>query len=151
MGKPTILPVKLCSTFCRSRSLQQIGAMEDFSGFIPSHVASPKSAMMRMRLSTSDLLGFTKRIVLSAYKLTLAMILRSGRGARMPCSVAARRRRWSGSIAKMNRSGYRGSPCRRPHACSIVSPVTPLRRHDNEAEDRRIAIQSRHRALKPSC
>ena len=65
-------------------------------------------------------------------------------------SVAKSRRRRSGSMAITNKSGERGSPCRRPLPCFRGVLGTSLSKNLEVEVARSEAIQSRHLGGKPN-
>ena len=129
---------------------QLIGVTLVFSKFVVRPVTSPKFLRMSAKLLMSLPAGFMKITASSAYM----EILKRAALPRSLCSnfssVAFRSSRCSGSNARMNRSGERGSPYRRPRPwmCSVGVPFTRIVEVDVE---RIAAIQFIQRWGKPLC
>lgn len=121
-----------------------IGATCNFCRFVHNLDTFPKRLSRSAKALTSSLIGLMKTAASSAFinvqkRTTLPRSL-----LRTHMSVTLSKRRWRGSIAKMKRRGDRGSPCRKPFPCLIVSTRIPFRVIFEVEVDSNPVIHSRH-------
>ena len=86
----------------------------------------PNSCKMVVVASRSSLSGLMKIAASSAYMEVLHLATGRGKAVRTPCCVAMSSRRCSGSMARMNSMGDRGSPYRTPLLWLKVGPCCPF-------------------------
>lgn len=85
----------------------------------------------------------------SAYREHLKLAAFGNTRFRIPLCAAASMILWSGSIARMNGNGDKGSPCLSPCTCLILWVGSPLIKILEVAVPRSIAIQSLHLCWSP--
>ena len=129
---------------------QQIG----YTALLLMLVSSPETAPKVVRMCkvswTSSLAGFKKMAASSAYKLSLSLADLLVIGESAPSLVAKSNSRWSGSIARMNSIGDKGSPCRSPVLCLNHCPRPPFSRTEVEADERSVETHALHFCPKPN-
>ena len=117
--------------------------------FVNSPDAVPKQERMCMVSWTSSLVGFRKMAASSAYRLSLSLAEDRVNGVRSPSLVANSNNLCSGSIARMNNIGDKGSPYRNPVLCLNHLPLPPLSRTEVDAVERSIVTQALHLGPNP--